>query len=89
MDELTWHGRAGNVPSHIDLRPALCHTFGDGKNFVGNFLIHVILPTIRTDLGRNVFNDKGHSVTIKGNGCCTVFGIPMFANDALHNLLRL
>jgi hypothetical protein len=81
---LTWHSRAGNVPSYIYLCPTLCHAFCDGKNFMGDMLVDVILAAVCADPGRNIFYDKGHSVAIKGDGCCAHFGFPMFTDDALH-----
>ena len=55
-----------------------------GKNFMGDMLVHVILAAVGADLSRDIFYDKGHSVAIKGDGCCTFFGIPVFADDALR-----
>jgi len=81
---LTWHSGTGNVPSYIYLCPVLCHAFCNGKNFMSDMFVHVILAAVCADLGRDIFNDKGHSVAIKGDGCLSLFGIPVFADDALH-----
>jgi len=80
---LTWHRRAENVPSYIDLRPVLCYLFSDSKNFVDNLLIHIIFNAVGADLSWDIFYGKGPSITIKGNGRCALFSIPMFADDAL------
>jgi hypothetical protein len=86
---LTWHSGAGNVPSYIYLCPALCHAFCNGKNFMGDLFVHVILAAVGADLGRDIFYDKGHSVAIKGDGCRALLGISMFADEALHDFLRV
>jgi len=64
--------------------PVFAIAFCYCKNFMGNMLIHVILAAVCADLSRDIFYYKGHSVAIKGDGCCALFGFPMFADDALH-----
>jgi hypothetical protein len=87
-NHLTRHGRAGNVPSYIDLSTAFCHPFCDSKNLVGHMLVHVIFPAVGADLGGDIFHNKGHPIPIKGNGCRTFSGLAVFADDALHDILR-
>src|SRR5208337_4806978 len=85
---LAWHGRAGNVPSDIHLRPALCHAFRDGKDLVGNLLVHVILAAVFADLGGDVLYDECHAVPVKGDGCRAFPGLAVPADNALHVLLH-
>ena len=83
------HGGAGNVPSHIHLCSALCHSFCYCEDLMGNMLVHVILTAVRADLGRNIFHDQGHPLTVKGNSRCALFGFTVFADYALHDFLRV
>jgi hypothetical protein len=78
------HSRAGNVPSHIDLRPALCHAFCDSKNLMGYMLIDVIFSAVGADLGGDIFHDKGHPVPVKRDRGRTLLGFAVFTDYALH-----
>jgi hypothetical protein len=85
----TGHGRAGNISPDIDLSPALCHAFRDSKNFVGNMLVHVIFPTVRADLGRDIFHDKSHPVPVKSHCCRALMSLAVFTDYAFHGFLRV
>jgi hypothetical protein len=61
----------------------------DGKNLMGTMVVDVILAAICADMIRDLFHDKGHSVAIKGDGCCALTGIPVLTDDALHQSSRL
>ena len=43
-----------------------------------------ILTAVCADLGGDIFHDQGHPVPIKGDGCRTLLGFAVFADDALH-----
>jgi len=38
-----------------------------------------ILTAVRAYLGGNIFHDHGHAVTVKGDGCRTLFCFAVFA----------
>ena len=56
---------------------------------MGDMLIYIILATVCTDLSRDIFYHKGHSIPVKSNGSHAVFGIPVLADSALHFIHKL
>jgi hypothetical protein len=56
---------------------------------VGYMLVHIILPAVCAYPGRDIFHDKGHPVPVKRDRGCTLFRFAVFADYALHDLLRV